>query len=438
MTDWTAMDQVMAWLSATVEWRLRQFFSDEDCAAPPDWPEAACRRIFADLIAPEDPDRDMSLILALAAAPHVAPERLDGFCVRNRTLDRRFSEVGGSEVQGQFIPTLQTALFLVAGLDMAARGGALARLRPDAPLSRRAVLARDPEHSGPSDLMHPHILSDEAAALLLTGIAQPPRLSSRFPAERLQTSLGWDDLVLPAATRHRVDEILAWVRHRPTLLQDWNLSGRIKPGFAALFHGPPGTGKTLTASLLGKGSGLPVFRVDLSLISSKWVGETEKSIAALFDRAQSNDWILFFDEADALFGKRTDVRSGNDRFQNQQVALLLQRIESFDGITILASNLKGNIDKAFARRFQSIIHFDVPGPGERLRLWQGAFGAPVPLCPEVDLNGFAAAFELTGAAITNVLRHASLTALSKGQQRIGADDIHEGITRELQKEGRFV
>ena len=438
MVDLNCVTQVMDWLSAEITWRLHRFFDEAQAPPEPDWPRDACQATFAPLLEGVPLDRDLSVLLALAAAPHVSPEVLDGFNVKNQTLDRRFTEFGGIEVHGQFMPTRQTALFLVCGTDLHARAALARYLHPQSDLARAGVFA--PGQDGPveTELLQRHTLSAEAVSLLQTGRVHIPPLSTQFPAEELTTQLDWDDLVLPASTRQRVDEILSWARFRSVLLKDWDLGARVKPGFAALFHGPPGTGKTLTASLLGKGAGIPVFRVDLSLIASKWIGETEKNIAALFDRAQSNDWILLFDEADALFGKRTDIRSGNDRFQNQQVALLLQRIESFDGITILASNLRGNIDKAFARRFQSIVHFDTPGVIERLRLWQSAFAAPVRLSADVSLPDIAAEFELTGAGIMNVLRHASLAALSKGDDEIGAPDIKAGIMRELQKEGSFV
>jgi len=128
-----------------------------------------------------------------------------------------------------------------------------------------------------------------------------------------------------------VEEIKAWIEHRQTLMRDWGLEKQIKPGFRSLFYGPPGTGKTFTASLLGKSTGLDVYRIDLSLVVSKYIGETEKNLSTVFDQAERNDWILFFDEADALFGKRTQVSSSHDRYANQEVAYLLQRVEDFCG-----------------------------------------------------------------------------------------------------------
>lgn len=141
----------------------------------------------------------------------------------------------------------------------------------------------------------------------------------------------------------------AMIEHRHTLLDDWQLQDKIQPGFRSLFYGPPSTGKRLTASLLGKVTDLPVYRVDLAMVVSKYIGETEKNLAKVFNQAEKNDWILFFDEADALFGKRSETNSSNDRHANQEVVFLLQRIEHFPGIILLATNLKTNIDAAFAR-----------------------------------------------------------------------------------------
>ena len=183
-----------------------------------------------------------------------------------------------------------------------------------------------------------------------------------------------------------VEEIRAWIEHRDTLLHGWHLDRKIKPGFRSLFHGPPGTGKTLTASLLGKTTGREVYRVDLSLVVSKYIGETEKNLAVCSTRPSASGWILFFDEADALFGKRTRDGDAHDRYANQEVAYLLQRVETSPASSSSLATCKGNIDDAFARRFQSMIYFPMPGPEERLRLWNGAFSDPSRLEPAIDLT----------------------------------------------------
>src|SRR5262245_54924938 len=156
-------------------------------------------------------------------------------------------------------------------------------------------------------------------------------------------------------------------------MNDWMLARRLKPGFRSLFYGSPGTGKTLTACLLGKATSLSVYRIDLSKLVSKYIGETEKNLASLFDHAQHQDWILFFDEADSLFGNRTESRNANDHAANTQISYLLQRIDDCPGVVILATNVRSHLDEAFARRFQSIIHFQIPGAAQRLKLWEDNF-----------------------------------------------------------------
>lgn len=164
-----------------------------------------------------------------------------------------------------------------------------------------------------------------------------------FPAQRMTTPYAWEDVAFDRSIREKIEDIAARIKEKP------------KTGFRALFSGPPGTGKTLAACLLGKETGLPLFRID-----SKWIGETEENLRRVLDHSQNQDSILFFDEADALFGKRTEAHSANDRAANQQVAYLLQRIEDFPGIVILATNLQSHLDEAFARRLQSIIRFHLP------------------------------------------------------------------------------
>ena len=202
-----------------------------------------------------------------------------------------------------------------------------------------------------------------------------------------------------------------------------------------MFYGPPGTGKTLTASLLGKITDRDVYKIDLSLMVSKYIGETEKNMAKVFDQAEHQDWILFFDEADALFGARTETKSSNDRFANQEVAYLLQRIEDFPGVVILASNLKDNIDSAFSRRFQSSIHFPMPGKAERKQLWEQSFSEAIPLDRSIELSAIAEKYPLSGGLMMNVIRYCTLMAVKNKEKSISPMYLEAGIRREMEKEG---
>lgn len=196
----------------------------------------------------------------------------------------------------------------------------------------------------------------------------------------------------------------------------------------------PGIGKSLTASLLGKSVNMDVYRIDLSKVVSKYIGETEKNLSNIFDLAENKDWILFFDEADALFGKRTNATDSKDRYANQEVAYLLQRIEDFVK-SCYSYNLKSNLDEAFARRFQSMIYFPMPRPDQRMKLWKNAF-VSCKMANDVDLWKIANEFEMAGGAIINVLRYCSLAAIERNPPEIKQLDILLGIKKELRKEGK--
>jgi hypothetical protein len=430
------------WLDAVIAARFTAFgeaaatIMSPPLPSPPDLGKAtgAYATMVHDM-ALSDADR---LLLALAMAPCLAPERLDPFHLQNAAIGRRFTEFGGfvGETHGGFQPSAETARFLLAG--RAALGSdPLALLRH--PLVQRGLIVIEPRQPDDPPLAGLLRLSAQALHSLLYGDEVPPPPTPNFPATPISTPLDWNDLVLDAPTMRQIEMVGRWIAHSHILMNDWGLARRLKPGYRCLFYGPPGTGKTLTASLLGKRHGLPVYRVDLSRIVSKWIGETEKNLAALFDQAQDRNWILFFDEADALFGKRTESRSSNDRSANQQIAYLLQRLEVHQGIAILATNQNAHLDEAFARRFQSTILFPMPGPSARQRLWRETFASPgFTLAADVDFAALAQDHELAGGAIINVLRHAALLAVARQPAVVMQADLIDGIRLELQKDGRYL
>lgn len=222
---------------------------------------------------------------------------------------------------------------------------------------------------------------------------------------------------------------MLWIKHQNKILIDWNLSKSVKGGYRALFYGSSGTGKTFSAGLIGKTTGKDVYKIDLSQVVSKWVGETEKNLAKIFDIAENKDWILFFDEADALFGKRTETKSAQDRYANQEVAYLLQRIENYSGTVILASNKKGNMDEAFERRFQSIINFPVPDRQQRLILWKQYFNGQLQVSEDINFKEIADKIEISGGNIINVLKYAVIKAAERDKKLIIKQDLVEGIER---------
>ena len=233
-------------------------------------------------------------------------------------------------------------------------------------------------------------------------------------------------------------ELAAACRAWPRIAEDWGFAARGGAGgVKALFTGEPGTGKTLAAEVIAGMLGLTLLKIDLSQVVSKWVGETEKNLEAAFRRAENSQALLFFDEADALFGKRGEVKHGMDRYANLEVGFLLQRLEQSDALVILASNLKENLDKAFTRRFHYIIHFPRPETAERERIWRLAFPPGTPVARDVDFSALAY-LDMTGAAIVGAARSAALLAAHSSGAEISADHIIQGITRQYQRDARLL
>lgn len=282
------------------------------------------------------------------------------------------------------------------------------------------------------------ILDPDVVELLTVGNVSKPRFSIDFPAEYIKTEMEWDDLVLHPNTLRQIHEIENWIKHNDMLLQDRGMKKKIKPGYRALFYGPPGTGKTLTATLLGKYTGKDVFRIDLSRVVSKYIGETEKNLSRLFDKSENKNWILFFDEADALFSKRTDIRDAHDKYANQEVAYLLQRVEGYSGLVILATNHRGNVDDAFVRHFQAIIHFPMPRLEERHGIWCKAFPQQIEIADDIDWWDVATRFELAGAGIMNITHYCAIEAMADQSRCLDLKRLEAAISREYNKEGKVL
>jgi hypothetical protein len=232
--------------------------------------------------------------------------------------------------------------------------------------------------------------------------------------ESLPVGAGWDDLILPSSAIEALRGIIREVRHRDLVHHDWGFAGHHGAGgVSALFSGPSGTGKTMAAAVIAKELGLDLFRIDLSAVVSKYIGETEKNLSRIFDVARDGAAVLLFDEADALFGKRSDVRDSHDRFANIQVSYLLARMDSFDGLAILTTNQAGALDPAFHRRLRFMVRFPFPDAGDRARIWQRAFPSRTPLSG-VDLERLAG-LEISGAGIRNIALGAAFRAAEQGR-----------------------
>ncbi len=378
-------------------------------------------------------------LLLIALVPHLQPHLFDTFIESRLPDPGNFPKIGGMRGKNarNFLPTGETALYLLGGEDLESRLKVQQLFDADHLFSRKKILWIEELPMGEPAMSGRIIISQEYVDLFASNRISKPHFGSGFPAEPLETKQEWDDLVLPPETMQQIEELEMWILHGNTLLYELNMIKKLKPGYRVLFHGPSGTGKTMTASLLARKTGRSAFRIDLSMIVSKYIGETEKNLANLFDRAENKDWILFFDEADALFGKRTSVRDAHDKYANQEVSYLLQRVENYAGLVILATNFRNNIDEAFSRRFQSQIYFPIPQYNERLTLWQKAFPVKMSLDNQTELNLLARQYELNGANIMNCVQYACLQALFKNERIVRYKDILEGIRKEFHKDGKI-
>lgn len=255
-------------------------------------------------------------------------------------------------------------------------------------------------------------------------------------AERIESHAGWDDIVLPEAQMLALHAIAAQVRHRAQVYEDWGFgdtSGGRGLGVSALFSGPSGAGKTLAAEVLGSALDLDVYRIDLSSVVSKWIGETEKNLRRVFDAADEGCAILLFDEADALFGRRSEVKDSHDRYANIEVSYLLQRLEAYRGLAILTTNLRTNIDEAFLRRLRFVVDFPFPGVPERTEIWARAFPRG---CPTEGLDAARLAqLNVVGGSIRNIAMNAAFIA-ADGARAVGMRDVLAAARLEYDKAGR--
>lgn len=389
---------------------------------------------LADLSAKE------KMIVMLALVPHIDPEFYNNIIADYLPNGGEFAAFGG--VRGVnhrgILPTGETAQYILAGNNLGKRMDVQTLFSHDQHFAQRNIAALEIVREGEPGMSGRILLSQEVIDKLTTGTVSKPDFSADFPAKLISTKMEWDDLVVHPETAAHIGHIRTWLRYNNDVLKDEVLKRKIKPGYRALFFGPPGTGKTLTASLLGKYFDKDVYRIDLSTVVSKYIGETEKNLERVFSAAEQKSWILFFDEADALFGKRSSVQSSHDKYANQEVSYLLQRVEDFNGLVILASNYKSNLDTAFIRRFNAIVPFPMPNADERQAIWKRSMPSGIPLDDSIDLMQTAKRYEISGSSILNIVHFVALKAVAKNEPIITASDLHEGIRREFEKEDKML
>lgn len=253
----------------------------------------------------------------------------------------------------------------------------------------------------------------------------------------IESTRQWDNLILQEEAIAQLRDICAQFTHRQLVLNEWGFNRKVSygTGINALFAGPSGTGKTMATEIVANELGLDLYKIDLAAVVSKYIGETEKNLDKIFTAAEHANAILFFDEADALFGKRSEVKDSHDRYANLEISYLLQKMEQYEGIAILATNLRQNLDEAFVRRLTFIVHFPFPDETMRRRIWADIWPNSVPLAEDVDLDAMAKQLKLSGGNIKNVALSAAFLAADDGQV-VTRNHIQQAAQREYQKLGK--
>jgi len=450
------------YLDQLIRWRLDHYFPSSTPIPNPVLPPPKKWKLPLEKFVSDNKLSGLdATLLLIGLAPHFQPDLFDSAIESRIPAAGNFPKLGG--VRGKnsrsFLPTGETALFLLAGEDMQQRMAMHSLFGVEHLFGRKKILWLEEVPYGEPVMSGKIIISQDYIDTFLFGRPSPPHFNSSFPARLIRERRGWDSLVIGDELQSQIAEIINWLKFNGHLLDHWGMGDRLKKGYRALFYGPPGTGKTLTAALLGNEMGKDVYKIDLSMVVSKYIGETEKNLELLFARAEDKGWILFFDEADALFGKRTSVRDANDKYANQEVSYLLQRIEDFNGLIILATNMKNNIDEAFVRRFNSILRFPFPEAAERKLIWKKSFpaGAQFSAAPVaqgssgfIDLPEMVKKYELAGGSIINVVHYSSLKSVERSVNEAASagaagmihppviylSDVHKGIQIELNKHGK--
>lgn len=474
------------YIQELIRYRINKYFGrlNEDEPFPDFPPYEEWKLPMADYIQSniKEISQDAATLLLIGIIPFVDPALFDEVIESTLPVDDNGELMGCRNIGGArgnnsrfFLPTGETAVFLIAGDDYERRFEVEELFGAEHIFWRRKIIWLEDLQVTEPPMNGKILVSPDYVDLLTIGIPSSPQFSISFPARRISAASDrkeeaeepdpckehgpqspWDYLVINDELKKQIDEIRTWLKYNDKLVEELGVKNRFRKGYRSLFYGPPGTGKTFTAQLLGKELDRDVYKIDLSMVVSKYIGETEKNLELLFARAENKNWILFFDEADALFGKRTDVRDAHDKYANQEVSYLLQRIEDFDGLIILATNYKSNIDNAFIRRFNSILHFPLPKAEERKLIWQYLFPENALFGDRVgegaieglDIPERVKNHELTGGNINSIVHYASLKGMERRySERVSPDcphtgliiyleDVVSGIAREMIKEGK--
>lgn len=415
-----SLNEEMKWLQLLIEMRCKELFVEEEMGLdaiqlapePPKLNDESPYSLTANKYQLTSIDR---VILALGVASSQYPSILKTFIQIEENSSAIAIEAGGEyhKTNRSFKPTFQTALFLLAGKDLSLWSHYSAQLIKGSVLLQNDIVY----NRSSTEFIHGKIELDTAYLnYFLSG--QKPQLDhgSYFPGKLYKSDLTMDDIILEDNVREQIKPIGNYIKALENGFFK-NNEHHFKPGFITLFYGAPGTGKTMLVGILANTYGIDMYHVDLSQVVSKYIGETEKNLEVLFNRLQGKNCMLFFDEADALFGKRSDVKDAHDRYANQEVSYLLQRIEKFDGLTILASNFENNMDDAFKRRIDVSINVVRPTEITRRALWENYLPKNITFESEDLLKHLAKEYSYTGANIRNIMKNIAM-ALHDGNETI--------------------
>lgn len=427
----------LQWLSSLIKYRHNELAQIREINGFPELESLDDHQgPYAQFINEYGKEKSERVLIIVALAQILRSEQFQLFLREDKI---RFKQFGGivDTKRGIFVPTLKSVVSLLAGKDESLTAFYYTQLQQSKLFSQGIVRYESEHYFTLNDTFR---LSEEYMKHLIMCEDLRADLDTTFPAKLLKSDYSWDELVLPVVTKEALERVVNWVLYGTEILeeQEKSKSNKISKGYPILFHGPPGTGKSMAAGVIGVQTGRPVYRIDLSQVSSKYIGETEKNLKIVFDRAQDKDWILFFDEADALFGKRTQVKDAHDKYANQEMSYLLQRVEEFAGVVILATNFSNNIDDAMTRRFQSKIYFPLPKQPEREALWSQAVPAEYSFANTVSVELLAKHFTLSGANIRNIMKQLVIMNKPKAQREFNATDIKKCIEIELVKEGKTI
>lgn len=439
------LDEI-SWLETIIAYRTNELDAEGEAtsianiAAPPQHETDTHYLQFIQERKFEVPER---LLVALGIARSTFPQVFKPLVKMYKNIEKQF-EFGGILETGsnRFIPTLRTLFFLLSGSDLQNQFYHHLKFTPQHVLFEHNIMKIEAdgrkERAFDEDLLYQALKLNDAYLKYFLGDPVPTLDSdSDFPATLLRTNKTFEDLVLPDHIIHQLQGPMNYIRNYDKLMQREDTGGKIKPGYVILLYGKPGTGKTMTASVMGNYLGIDVYYLNLSRVVSKYIGETEKNLEKVFNRLDKKRCILFVDEADALFGKRTEVKDSKDRYANQEVAYLLQRVERFSGVVILATNHDENMDEAFTRRILTHIHVPLPDARACRMLWErgipASFKYEYQALPEQLGNEFA----LTGGNISNIIKQACLKAEEMGTYILSYENhLKEFIEYEFTKERR--